>query len=416
MKLYSLTEKQHLLDNSKAFMVKPNQKYQIEVDIKAYSGRPGSIYFSVIILDSSKKEIDRKRKWITDFNGKQEKHSIVFSTLNADSVVVGYRINVETPFVSPVKIEIQNIDSVSLKKVDNNLQESFDEFTPLNANELKPLTQDQENILESNLVWIFGSIRSGSTWLGTQLLKHESHVIWPEPYIGWHLDSIRDWHYGNEDRYFFSHYHKNNWLQPLRKLILARAHSQAQSISKKLIIKEPNGSGASNIIMECFPNSKLIFLIRDGRDVVDSIMDAHEPNSWNKDNPITKFEPLKNYDMRWAAIENHSKEWKRIIEAIWTSYLKHKKELKLIVKYEDLLVNTKNELKKIYQFLGKDGNDEFIQLAVEKYSFENIPGSQKGKAKFFRRAEPGAWKENFNEKEKDLMNSIMGSTLKNFDY
>ena len=136
---------------------------------------------------------------------------------------------------------------------------------------IPPLTDEQEDILEKKMIWIFGSVRSGTTWLGRDLLNHPSTIYWHEPYIGWHLDVIQEWHY--EDRYFFSKNHMNNIIPTLRKLILARTFSQVQSLSYNIVIKEPNGSGAADIIMNCFPKSKLIFLLRDGRDVIDSIID-----------------------------------------------------------------------------------------------------------------------------------------------
>ena len=36
--------------------------------------------------------------------------------------------------------------------------------------QIKELTEDEENILEKNIVWIFGARRSGNTWLGEKLL------------------------------------------------------------------------------------------------------------------------------------------------------------------------------------------------------------------------------------------------------
>ena len=40
----------------------------------------------------------------------------------------------------------------------------------------------------------------------------------------------------------------------------------------------------------------------------------------------------------------------------------------------------------------------------------------RGKGKFARSASPGKWKDNFNEKEIQLMNEIMGETLKRVGY
>ena len=45
------------------------------------------------------------------------------------------------------------------------------------------------------------------------------------------------------------------------------------------MVKEP-GSHAADTIMDLFPESCLIFLLRDGRDVVDSWLDGYRDGSW----------------------------------------------------------------------------------------------------------------------------------------
>ena len=47
---------------------------------------------------------------------------------------------------------------------------------------VRELSHDEESILEQNIVWIFASARSGTTWLGTELLSYGTHIM-SEPYI-----------------------------------------------------------------------------------------------------------------------------------------------------------------------------------------------------------------------------------------
>jgi len=275
---------------------------------------------------------------------------------------------------------------------------------------LNPLTEEKENILEKKLVWVFGSPRSGTTWFALQLLKHKANVHWDEPFIGWHLDANREFQRERGD-YFFSDRHKKNWLPALRKLILARAYSHAQTVQLNVIIKEPNGSCGADRIIECVPNSKMIFVLRDGRDVVDSLIDAHRPDSWHK-----RLKPLLTQEMREEKIKQHSKMWKKIVEIVIQVYNNHPPELRHMLKYEELKKDTFTELKKMYEFLGISIEDEEIQKIVDKYQFDKIPDSEKGPGKFIRIATPGAWKDHFNEKEQDLMHSIMSKTLQKWGY
>jgi len=51
---------------------------------------------------------------------------------------------------------------------------------------MRNLSTEEESILEKNLVWVFGSHRSGTSWLAKNLLKHNT-FLWNEPMIGLHL-------------------------------------------------------------------------------------------------------------------------------------------------------------------------------------------------------------------------------------
>ena len=46
------------------------------------------------------------------------------------------------------------------------------------------------------------------------------------------------------------------------------------------MIKEVDGSHAADVVMSLFPRSRMLFLVRDGRDVIDSLLDANSPVGW----------------------------------------------------------------------------------------------------------------------------------------
>ena len=108
--------------------------------------------------------------------------------------------------------------------------------------------------------------------------------------------------------------------------------------------------------------------------------------------------------------------WVDLIEDLMRTYQTPPTSLRYLVKYEDLRENTLEELKKIYEFLDIDIKKQELEDIVTKYDFKNIPTDQKGAGKFYRSATPGGWKNNFNDEEKELMNSIMGDTLKKLNY
>jgi len=277
------------------------------------------------------------------------------------------------------------------------------------------LTEYKEKILEKNMVWVLGSTRSGSTWLCMNLLNHRETICWNEPDIAIHLDSIinslaHKYHRNRAD-YFFALKHKNNfWLPGLRKLILARTHLQAKTLTKKIIIKEPE-SYAADLLMEFFPSSRMIFLLRDGRDVVDSWIDSHQPDSWE---PARK--PLTTPEMRLNKIKQYSHTWNKFTNLVWNAYQSHESNLRLLVKYEDLLKDSLLQLKKIYDFLDIRISEEDLAKLIDKHDFKKIPSQKKGPGQFTRSATPGIWKDNLSNTEQNVMHSIMGKTLKKMQY
>jgi len=283
----------------------------------------------------------------------------------------------------------------------------------------KELSEEQENILEKNLVWVFASPRSGTSWLANELLTFQTHSM-DEPYVGHHLASIgiaQDRQeliesHRKRSSYFFADFYKNTWTFYLRKLILNRIYAQFEDIDKKIIIKEPNGSMGADNIIECTPNSKIIFVLRDGRDVIDSLVDARSKKGWG-----TKLGAKQiNEGNKTQFIERHANLWRIRTELLLSLFENHPSNLCHKVKYEDLRKNTKEELEKIYKFLEIDVPQEKLDEIVSKYSFENIPDSQKGSGKVRRSASPGKWKENFSEEEQKIMNEKMGETLKKLGY
>jgi len=284
------------------------------------------------------------------------------------------------------------------------------------------LTKTNELTLEKNLIWVIGMHRSGTTWLGTQLLNINAHVI-NEWQIGHHFGStkgglqskkfIRNFDYFQKsNNYFFSNKYKPIWIIFLRKLILNRIFAQFKDLSKKIIIKEPSSSIIPDLIVESLPNSKILFLIRDGRDIIDSNVDAFQNGSWRTRNESeladffqkNRLDYIKRLSMSWK------ERTKLMIETA------KKSNNCLIIKYEELLKDTSNVLEKIYKFVDIKMNSDEILKIIEKFSFQNIPEEQKGKGKFIRSATPGLWKKNFSEKEKNIMNEIMGGYLQSLGY
>jgi len=311
------------------------------------------------------------------------------------------------------------------KRISKFVKNKFNQMKIKNQQRLprkKELSLEQEKILEKNLVWVFASPRSGTSWLANQLLSYTTFQM-DEPYIGFHLQTIGITENSQElieyhkkrDTYFFSELYKDTWNYYLRKLILNRVYAQFQDLSKRIIIKEPNGSFGANNIIELLPTSKMILVLRDGRDIVDSLLDARSKDGWGATQGAGRFKVVTKNN-RVSFIKRQSKFWEIRTHLLLSTFHKHDSNLRYKIKYEDLRKNTSDELKKIYDFIGIDISEDKIKKIVKEYSFENIPDNKKGIGKVTRSASPGKWKENFDEEEKNLMQEIMGKTLQELGY
>lgn len=408
-------------DSQSIIQVSENKKYIIKTEVCSFYGKPYSAYFGVILY-GNEKQMGRRIKWLNDFSGIKKKYEIVFITPpKCNSIRFIYRINKETPLSSKCSYEIFPINKITLEE-NSNLKENYDLPTIYYLPRLKELSSEEEDLLEKNLVWIFASRRSGTTWLGRDLLSYKTKFM-NEPLIGRVFDFTRetikdpiyryiDLHH-EDISYFFSDHYKKTWKFYLRKLILNRIHVQFQNLSSTIILKEPNGSTGADIISECLPNSKIIILLRDGRDIIDSNLDARESGSWQA---LTQNLKKIEKNERISYIKEKAEEWTKLIEILLRAYKNHKSELKLLLNYEKLIENTLDELRKIYRFVGIKIDDNELKKIVEKFSYENLPNEIKGEGKFIRTAKPGQWKQNFNDEEKKVFEKFLDNTLKKLGY
>ncbi|MGK7896364.1 MAG: sulfotransferase domain-containing protein [Xenococcus sp. (in: cyanobacteria)] len=285
------------------------------------------------------------------------------------------------------------------------------------------LSSEQELALERNLVWIFASPRSGTTWTSVQLLSHQTKLM-GEPLIGSHLADARELgdtyirryeEQAEREPYFFSAKYKHVWQHYVRKLILHRIYAQFQDISSTIIIKEPNGSMAADLISDCLPQSKILIIFRDGRDVVNSLITALSKGGYAEKNSGGAFEPLAGARRRTSIILN-SRRWAKLVKVLSHTYENHDEKLRYLIRYEQLLENTYQEVQKVYKFIGIDISEDKLASIIHNTSVKNIPSEQKGIGTTIQFAKAGVWKQRFDDEEKQIIQGIIGDGLKKLGY
>jgi LPS sulfotransferase NodH len=278
-----------------------------------------------------------------------------------------------------------------------------------------------------NIVWIVGTARTGSTWLGSMMRTLRGHRRWHEPGLRELFGSAL---HPRDDASTFKSSHKEDRLKSIRAIVLGEANARFAKRSKRvnqrahyLVIQKPNGSTEVPWLLEAVPESRLIFLVRDPRDIVASQLDAYQKGSWAYMN-YTPVVPDSDEHVQEvphsladtnpdAFVENAANRCLRDIGAVKRAYDLHRGP-KVMVRYEGLRANTLGEMKRIYSTLGMEVVEEELARVVEKHSWENIPEGEKGKGKIRRKAIPGGWRDDLLPEQVALVETITAPLLKEF--
>lgn len=285
-----------------------------------------------------------------------------------------------------------------------------------------------------NLAWIFGSSRSGSTWLLRMLAELDGVVPIDDPHLGHHLGVWRPlplaWAVGEDEApelttlldlkaeepgYFFAERYRDSWSGPLRELIEARFAAQAAATAAArparptYVVKEP-GSQVAPLLADLFPESKLVFLLRDGRDVVDSWLDAYQRGSWAIRGGAFPVAP----EGRIALIRWLAAVWAYRSRAVSRAFARRAPEDRVLVRYERLRTATEECLEQICAVAGLP--TERLGEVAARHRFERIPDSACGSGNETRIARPGAWRQNLSAAEQAALHEALGDALAEFGY
>lgn len=143
--------------------------------------------------------------------------------------------------------------------------------------------------------------------------------------------------------------------------------------------KTPNYLGDIDILYELFPDSKYIYLVRDGRDVTLSLLEK----DWGPNNIY--------YCARYWVTLNQGSVHLDCLEVTNNLYQ---------LRYEDLLDNVEKYVKEIYSFLGwKCDKAELLELA-----------------KTVKSGNYNKWKKHMTSRQINIFDRVAADILKQFDY
>ncbi len=268
------------------------------------------------------------------------------------------------------------------------------------------------------LVWIFGCARTGSTWLAGMLSDIGENALWDEPLVGRLFGNL--YYLGKQRRgkRFILGDPESLRDELIRNFVIGAAQAKFPQILQggALIVKEPNGSVGAPLLSAALPESRMIFLVRDPRDIRASIKDATAEGGFRHE----RMERLREENRIGPPNPDHmaGKEGLEYVVNLRQgrdAYYSHEGP-KVLVKYEDLRTDPLGEMRRIVSAVGLPvGDDELVGI-VHRHSWEHLPSDEKGEGKRRRKASPGGWRDDLTDEQISQVESEAGDLMDEFGY
>jgi LPS sulfotransferase NodH len=273
-------------------------------------------------------------------------------------------------------------------------------------------------------VFVVGAPRSGTTWIQNMLGAHPSVCApqetglfhsylnpWKEAWVRELEESSRP---GARRRGLPSVLTSEQFEDLLRRTAVGVYQSALDSKPSALVLldKEPTNTFHLDLIVDLFPEARLIHLLRDGRDVTSSLVAAHD--GWARD---------------WAPsrVADGARAWQEHVRAARAG-----RDLGVPfveVRYENLLRAPVDSLLDLFDFAGVRADRDAAQAIADEFSFERVRSNGGGRSGiswagelsrsgpaaepegFYRRGTAGSWQDEWSTYQKAEFDRVAGELL-----
>lgn len=218
----------------------------------------------------------------------------------------------------------------------------------------------------NNMFFVTGRSKSGTTWLAKILNSHPKLFCDFTENNPCHQD-LRMVYYNN-DKYFMHEKAKMDFERRNKTLICNGLKTTLiERCNKYNVTKIGDKTPRQDIVklLEYFPKSQIIIIIRDPRDVLVSLAfhNSRVRNSWKG---FFKTPEMKFLDNKF--IEKYLSNYKshKDIETYLELRKRHVKKQIIIIKYEDLKINTFNAIYELLSFLNVKNNRRIVNKIIKK--------------------------------------------------
>lgn len=278
---------------------------------------------------------------------------------------------------------------------------------------------------DKQLLFVTGAVKSGTTWTQLWLDAHPEIACRGEGAFFHRIGGAFQAFCKNINELFaeqvvgrgpthppFPKIESPQLLHLMRQMILSCLGQYGADPSLRVVgEKTPSSVLALDTIFLCFPEAKILHLIRDGRDVTIS--------AWHDNQRKNKNEFRQIYPTFGTYLPDMAQIWINHQRPILDLAPDHKAQVKAI-HYESLLGAPEETLRDVFQWLKVDASDDVIAACLDKTRFEKLakgrkPGEEDPKS-FYRSGTAEQWREVMTAEQQESFWRMAGEVMATLGY